>query len=721
MNKRLLILIWTLVTVLLLAGCSTQPRLGGAVRPAVHSAVDLDTVRAGAFDTGKMWTFDYPPVDYFERTYSFRPTPQWFEQARLAALRLPGCSASFVTADGLVMTNHHCARGALDAVNREGENLPQDGFYAATLEDERKIPNYYADQLVLIEDVTDEVVRAFEQGKTDEERVRMRQNAIAEIEKRYAEKTGLICNVITFYNGGRYSLYGYKRYTDVRLVFAPEQELGYFGGDPDNFTYPRYALDVTFYRVYGEDGKPLTTSTYFPWSAAGAAEDEAVFVLGNPGRTNRLLTVAQLEFMRDYQYPFLFRALDNLVRIFSDYLAKHPDKKLQYQTQLFSYSNGHKLYEGRLKGLRDPITLAKKRDFERTFRSSVATKPQLQRQYVALWEEIERLQTEKAALFAENNAFTFRRIGRSSLFGIAFDIVEYAKQMRRPENERDQRYRGNALEQTKDRLVSAQVDVELERTLLEFHLTWMRDAFAGRNEHFNALVGNRPVSAVAAELLGSTILTNKETATWLVEAGPDAILASTDPFIAFIVKTDAQATDVRRRVSDVESREAARVQMLGRALYDVYGTSIPPDATFTLRMADGVVKGYPYNGTVAPPVTTFYGMYDRFYSFGKKEPWWLPDRWQTPPPTFTMSTPFNFVSTNDVIGGNSGSPVVNKNLEVVGLIFDGNIESLPNDVLYSSEVERAVSVHSAGILEALRSIYNAERLVKEIRGGKTSQ
>jgi hypothetical protein len=719
MQRRFLIhaAVWTLLAVMLAGGCSSpQPMM----KPAAPSFINLDTVKAGAFDTGKMWTFDFPPVEYFAQTYSFNPDAQWFEHARLSALRVPGCTASFVTGDGLVMTNHHCARGALDAVNREGENLPDDGFYAATLEEERRIPNYYADQLVLIEDVTDEVVKAFESGATDEERVRMRQSAIVEVEKRYAEKTGLTCNVITFYNGGRFSLYGYKRYNDVRLVFAPETAVAYFGGDPDNFTYPRYDLDVTFYRVYGDDGTPLKTDKFFRWSAAGAQEDEGVFVLGNPGRTNRLLTVSQLEFFRDHGYPFLFRALDNLVRIYSDFLERHPDLKLKYQTRLFSFSNSQKLYDGRLKGLRDPVMLAKKRDFERTFKNSVAAKPGLRTQYAPIWDEVERLQAEKAALFGEGNAFNFRGAGRSLLLTVASDLVEYANQMKLPEDQRQQRFRGDALTQFKARMYPADLHMELERAVLEFHLTWMRDALAGKNEHFNLLLRGRTPAAAADEMTGGTTLSSKEAVSTLLNGSPDAILASSDPFISFIVRTQDRASVVRQQLAEIQAREAARVQMLGKALYDVYGTSIPPDATFTLRIADGVVKGYPYNGTIAPVHTTFYGMYDRYYSFGKKDPWALPKRWQSPPPSFDMSTPFNFVSTNDIIGGNSGSPIVNKNLEVVGLIFDGNIESLPNDIIYSGDIERAVSVHSAGIVEALKSIYQADRLVKEIKAGKIS-
>jgi hypothetical protein len=698
-------------------GCATQQP---AMRPSAASFVNLDTVKAGQFDTGKMWTFDYPPMDYFARTYSMSPSKEWFEKARLSCLRLPGCSASFITEDGLVMSNHHCARGPLDLVNRPGENLPDDGFYASTLEEERKVPGLNIDQLALIEDVTDEIVKAFESGKTDEERVRNRQEKVAEVEKRYRDKTGLMCNVITFYNGGRYSLYGYKRYTDVRLVFAVETDIGFYGGDPDNFTYPRYDIDLSLFRVY-DNGKPLKTQNYFKWSRAGAAEGEPVFVLGNPGRTNRLLTVSQLEFFRDQSYPFTFLVLDNMVKIYSDFIAKYPDKRMKYQTALFGFSNSQKLYEGRLKGLRDPVLIAKKKDFERTFRAAVSARPNLSSQYSGVWTDIEKLQADRTSIYAEQNIYNFGGAGRSVFFTLASNLVDYVNQMKLPEAQRAPRFKGAMLDTTKARFYPAEVDVELQRAILAFHLSWMKQYAGGNNAQLNALLKGQSPAGASNDLISRTILTSKDRVMALLNANPDNIMSSTDPFISFVVNTMDRAKVVRERVAEILSKEAARVQSLGKALYDVYGTSFPPDATFTLRVADGVVKGYPYNGTIAPPVTTFYGMYDRYYSFGKRDPWKLTPRWQNPPPEFNMSTPMNFSSTNDIIGGNSGSPVVNKNLEIVGLVFDGNIESLPNDIIYSDEVDRAVSVHSAGILEALENIYKANRLVKEIRAGKILQ
>ena len=708
----------TLVVALFIAGgCSTQQQAmkQKVMEQPASMLFNVDTVKAGPFDTGKMWTFDYPPVEYFQRTYGFAPSKEWFEKARLGALRLPGCTASFVSEDGLVFSNHHCARGALDAVNREGENLPENGFYAPTLADERKVPRMYADQLELMEDVTDEVVAAFESGKTDEERVANRAAKIGEIQNRYSAKTGLRCNVITFYNGGKYSLYGYKRYTDVRLVFAPDLGSAFFGGDYDNFTYPRYDLDISFFRIYGDDGKPLKTKNFFKWSKNGAAEGEPVFVVGNPGRTSRLYTVAQLEYNRDVTYPYVLNRLDELVRIYSTMIERHPDMKPQYQTRLFSLSNSQKVYVGRVQGLHDPIIMAKKRDFEKTFRNAVMSRPNLKAQYASVWTDIEAVQKQKAALFNEVQALSFAGLGRPAVLGLAWNLFQYTKLLAMPEAEQLQALRGMPLDAFKKGLAAATIDKEFDEALLASHLAFMQKSLAS-NPAFMKLTGGMTPSAAAASLMNSTVLTDSAAVSGLLD-NPDRIHTSSDPFLSFVTATAARADQVREEYAEATAREQARVQVLGKAVYDIYGTSIPPDATFTLRIADGIVKGYEYNGTLAPVFTTFYGLYDRYYSFEKKDPWSLPDRWKNPPASFDMSTRLNFISTNDIIGGNSGSPVLNKNLEVVGIAFDGNIESLPGDFIFDDTKNRCVSVHSSGILEALEDVYKADRIAAELKGG----
>lgn len=705
-----------LMASLVLAGCATQQ----AVKQEIMQGPDVSNVKAGKFDAGRMWTFDWPPVDYFATTYNYNPTKEWFDKARLAALRLPGCTASFVSEDGLVMTNHHCARGALDGVNKEGEDLGTDGFWAPTLADERKIPNYYIDQLIVIDDVTSEVQQAFDSGTTDDEKVQKRGAKMMEIQQRFAAKykestkDSMVFSVVTFFNGGKYSLYGYKRYTDIRMVFAPETQIAFYGGDPDNFTYPRYDVDVSFYRVY-ENDQPLKTKNFFKWSVEGAKEGNAVFVIGNPGTTNRLLTVSQLEFNRDYRYAYQLELIQNMVSIYSSFIGNHPDKRQQYQTRLFGLENSQKAIGGYLSGHKDPVIMAKKRDFEKTFRTAVMSRPELAAKYGMVWDEIASYQPTKSAIFHELNAYQWR--GRSAAFGVAGDLVDYAVQMTKPDAERDRRFKGPALEAFKGRMFPATIEADLERDMLTLQLTMIERDLGNKNPHVAVLLGGQSPADAAKRLLRESAVTSKEKVTAMLAGSPDAILNSTDPIISFVAKSREAGEKVLAQWNDIGGKEAARVQLLGKALYEVYGTTIPPDANFNLRIADGVVKGYNYNGTIAPPTTTFYGMYDRYYSH-RKPAWDLPAKWLNPPPTFDMSTPLNFVSTNDIIGGNSGSAVINLKHEVVGLIFDGNIESLPGNIIFDETVNRAVSVQSAGILEAVEDIYKAERLAKELRTSK---
>jgi len=723
--KRFFTFVFSLsfIALFVINGCSYQT----SVTHPCSLNQNLDTVKAGQFDTGKIWTFDYPPVDYFATTYSFNPTKEWFEKARLAALRLPNCSASFVSEDGLVLTNHHCAREALDVVNREGEFLAENGFYAATLEEERKVSNLYIDQLILIEDVTMDVQRAFDSGKDENEKIRNRAAKIFEIQQRYEEQfkekfpnDSLVFNVVAFYNGGKYSVYGYKRYTDIRLVYAPEEAAAFFGGDYDNFTYPRYDFDCAFFRVY-ENDKPLKTSNFFRFNTEGAKDGDAVFVIGNPGSTSRLQTVAQLTFLRDYAYPFIIETYRTVGGIYSRYVSAHPESKPKYMNFIFGIENSRKAITGYLSGLQDPIMMAKKVDFEKKFRSAVQSKPELKLLYDDPWSKIARNQEKYNAIYYELNALSFRGRTKSQFFVLASNIVEMANALKQPEMYRPPKYRGSELDSTKAKLYPETLTLEIERELMAFQLEVMQRAFGTSEKAFNTLLNGRTPQQAANELVEQTLLASKDSTLALLALSPDEILASKDPLISFMVAIQPRVSKVRSKAQTIQDEIQANVQILGRALYDVYGTSIPPDATFTLRISDGVVKGYEYNGTIAPAVTTFYGLYDRYYSFQKQEPWNLSERWLNALTSLNLSTPMNFVTTCDVIGGNSGSPVINKNLEVVGLIFDGNIESLPGDIIFDDTKNRSVAVHSAGIFEGLLRVYNAQRIVTELQLGKISE
>ena len=684
------------------------------------NVTDLSTVKAGAFDNGKMWTFDFPPKEYFKTTYSFTPDDKWFEKVRLSAIRLPGCSASFVSEDGLILTNHHCVRGSLDRINKQDENLPENGFYAVTLEEERQVPNLYVDQLINIQDVTKAVQDAFDKGKTDEEKVKNRAEKIAEIEKTESEKTGYTCQIVTFYNGGRYSLYSFKRYKDVRMVFAVETQIGFFGGDFDNFTYPRYNLDYSFYRAYDENGNPLKPQEYFKFSEEGVKENDVVFVIGNPGRTSRLLTTSQLEFFRDYTYNLTLTMLSELVDLYTEIIKNNPDRKMALQTQLFGLANSQKVYNGALKGLKDPVTMAKKKDFEKTFKEAVMKNPKLKTQYATLWDDIASYQKEKSKYFGAANAFNFRGAGRSTILGTAFSIAEYGKQLEKPEKNRKPEYVGALLDSVKASITAVSVrDKETITGNLVVNLRLI-ELLLGNDPSLKKLFDNKTAKEQADWLVSSSVIIDAEKVKKLLD-NPKDILSSKDPAIAFMLANYDKAITAREKYRDIQNQENSKMQSLGKALYDVYGTQLPPDATFSLRIADGVVKGYEYNGTIAPPVTTLFGLYDRFYSFSKEFPWSIPEKWINPPASLNMSTPVNFVASADIIGGNSGSPLINKNQEVVGLAFDGNIESLQGEFIFDETINKTVAVHSAGILHSLEHIYKADRIVKELKNGKIAK
>ncbi|MBE0551208.1 MAG: S46 family peptidase [Ignavibacterium sp.] len=681
--------------------------------------MNLDTVKAGRFDNGKMWTFEYPPMDYFSEAYDFKPDEAWFEQVRMSALRFANyCSASFVSADGLVMTNHHCARQSITQVTQEGEDLNTAGFIAQTLQDERPVPGLYVDQLVLFKDVTDEVIDEINKGTTDEERAKFENEIISKIEEREATATGFEVAITPLYNGGKYSLYGYKRYTDVRLVLAPEDQLGFFGGDPDNFTYPRFNLDCSFFRVYDEDGNPLKTENFFKWSEKGAVVGEPVFVVGNPGNTDRLNTVAQLEYARDVQYPRTLSLLTNLSEMYKGMLKKDPSRRLELQDMIFSFDNSIKAYGGILDGLRSPVLIQRKKDFEKTFRASVDADPELKAKYGNLWDKIADSRKQLSEISNKSFALSMNRLSTPQYYFIADEVIAIAENLKLPESERDDLYVGEELDNTLATLFPEDFDADMANLLLENKIDALYLYLGADDPLVKKFTSGKQGEEAVEYILSNSKVTNLEDVKELLEEGPDEVLKGDDPFIYFMMNSKDLAAEYSKKVNDLVEVESAYSQQLGVALFEIYGTSIPPDATFTLRLADGVVEGYPYNGTYAQPFTTFYGMYDRYYGQGKEFPWSLPERWTPPPSDFDLSTPFNFVSTNDIIGGNSGSPVINKNAEVVGLAFDGNIQSLPGNFIFRTEENRTVSVHSKGMYEVIDKVYMLKRLSAELKAGK---
>ncbi len=701
------------------AGCATGGTTPGpvAATPVVAppetvvveiSAPAVADVEPGRFDTGKMWTFENPPLDYFQEAYDFRPTEQWFEQVRLAALRLPNCTASFVSPDGLVMSNHHCARESATAVSRDGEDLLEDGFYAASAADERYVPDLYVDQLVEIHDVTELVSAAVDPMLAEEAQVRARDQRSSAIADSAAGALGLRCDVTSLYHGGKYSLYCYKRYNDIRLVFVPEIEIGYFGGDPDNFTYPRYVVDVSFFRVYDEEGSPLKPAVHLSWSTAGVQEGDPVFVIGNPGSTSRLNTVAQLEYKREVQYPFTLRLLESRADLLWQFMDHHPEERSEYINDYFSLRNSLKAITGELKGLRTPELLGRKIAFERQFREAVERDPARREKYGGLWDEIAEIRQQIAEVAPTLNALNQGGLVRSQLLATASTMIQYAQAATSgaaPDS---------VLQQVRDELEGTSFNTDLDAHMLELQL---EDAayLVGDDDPFvrQALMGRSAADAARAIVEYATALTDSAKRAALLD-NPSEILNSPDPALALMRDALPRFRQVVAQYQQLVAAEEIRTAKLARALFDVYGSAIAPDATFTLRIADGVVTGYEYNGTQAPAFTTFYGMYDRHYSNPGDDTWALPERWLDPPAEFPLGTPLNMVSTNDIIGGNSGSPVINTDGQLVGLIFDGNIESLPGDFIYTTETARAIAVRAEAIIETLRHIYGADRIVDEL-------
>ncbi len=672
----------------------------------------LDAERAGRYDNGKMWTFEYPPIDYLAETYDFHPDDAWFERARLSVLRIPGCSASFVSSNGLVVTNHHCIRGRLSRVNRPGENLLDNGFYARSLDEERRIPGYYADQLIAIEDVTAEVDAALEGEETDAERAQARQDAFDHIAARLKaaqDYDNVEVQVISLYNGGRYSAYVFRRYTDVRLVAAVELQLGFFGGDGDNFTYPRYALDFGFLRIYDENGQPMDSPHYLTWSPEGVEENDLIFVIGNPGSTTRLATVAQLEFTRDVQVKHTLRFLNNRLAAFRDFYEEDPEagEAMNLRNTIFGVSNSQKAYSGRQDALDDPMIIARRQDAERQFHEAIDADPTLRAAYAGLFDRMAAVQQEKTELGAWYGAFRLMENANFSSATMRRALYAYYYLA-----QRDQEVAGAALSEIKNQLLGvADRPHGLERRILaarfsEFaHHLGPDHAIAEQS-----LQGQTPREAAAALLDHSALATADGTARAL-EAGT---LTMDDPAVRIAAAIAQPYQDYQSAWAGLTAQEGELGGKLGRARFGVYGTAVPPDATFSPRITDGIVKGYQYNGTVAPIYTTFFGLYDHYYSYGDHPDWTLPERWRTPPPAFNLSTPLNFISTSDTIGGNSGSPAVTRDLEIVGLNFDRNIEGLSRDYIYLPERGRNIMVDVRAIREALDVMYDADRIVLEL-------
>ena len=662
---------------------------------------------------GTMWTFDAPPLDYWRRTYNFAPDQKWLDHVRLASVRIPGCSASFVSSRGLVMTNHHCGRECTAASSPADSNYIQTGFAAATLADEKKCAGIYADQLQSIQDVTSRV-RAAITARTPTDQAAQRSAVITQIQNECNQQTQLTCQVVTLYQGGMYSLYRYRRFNDVRLVMAPEGDIAFFGGDPDNFTYPRYDLDLTLLRVY-ENGQPYAPTDYFKWSPAGAGENELVFVVGNPGSSGRLNTLSQMEFLRDVQYPAQLAAYKRALAIYAELARTDTSAARRYQNPVFLTANSQKAVTGFRAGLLDTLSMAKKKAFERDLRARLAADPALQAQYGGTWDAITAAERELVTFSPQLRYQGFG--GGSTLLGLAGQLTRVAIESGKPDSARLAPYRGVAIANMSTQLSqNIPIDTAFERLAIAAQLRAAQSELPANDPFLRLALGGRSPEAAATALVRGTRVGDPAFRTSLLQGGASAVAASTDPMIVLARGIDPLNRTVTARANALNAIIASNSEKIGQALFAAYGTALPPDATFTLRISDGVVKSFPSNGTIAPYKTTFYGLYERSAAFDDKDPFKLPKRWVDRKGNLDLTTPYNFVSTNDIIGGNSGSPVINRNAEVVGLIFDSNIEGVSNRFIFSSDVGRSVSVHSRGIIEALRKMYDGSRIANELQG-----
>ena len=664
-----------------------------------------------------MWTFNNFPRQLVQQRYGFLPTDTWLDHIRLSSVRFNnGGSGSFVSPEGLVMTNHHVGSECIQELSTAGSDYMANGFYAPTRDKESKCPSLELNVLMSIEDATSTVNAGTMPQMDAAARLTTQRGAMSRLEKECAEKTGLRCDVVTLYEGGVFSLYRYKKYTDVRLVFAPESEIAFYGGDPDNFTYPRYDLDIAFFRVY-ENNQPAKIADYLIWNTTDPKENDLVFVSGNPGSTNRQNTMAQLEFLRDVQHPAILQFLQVRLKLLRDFSARGPEQARVARDTIFSYENSLKVYIYRLAALRDPDFMARRAAVENSLRDAVAASPNMQQEYGGAWSAIAVAQKTYADFFAENRTLR-NALSQSRLYGLAIDLVRLTAELAKPNAERLREYRDSNLESLKQDLFSeAPVYPDMEAVLLAQAFTEISAALGPDAPLVQQILAGRTPAQAAAECVNGTRLASAAERRKLFDGGKAAIDSSSDTMILLARLVDPRSRQLRTRFeNEVQAVERANGTLLAKALFAVKGTSVYPEATFTLRLSFGAVRGYTDEGRPRRWYTTLAGAYELNVGIS---PYNLPKRWLDNKKAVNLDTPYNFVSTPDITGGNSGSPIVNQRGELVGIVFDGNIQSIASDFLYTDTQARTVSVHAAGIVETLRKIYGADALARELKIAST--
>ena len=684
----------------------------------VLALFSLQTVQFTARADEGMWTFNNIPRAEIKKKYGFDVTDEWLRKVQMASVRFNnGGSGSFVSPNGLVLTNYHIVEDIVNEVSTPEKDLAKQGFVARSRADEIKAPSLELNVLMSIEDVTKRITDAVKPGMSDADAFTARRKEIAAIEGDSTKATGLRSDVVTLYQGGQYNLYRYKKYTDVRLVFVPEFQAAFFGGDPDNFNFPRFNIDMALVRVY-ENDQPVNPTSYFKWSTAGAKEGDLAFVTGNPGSTSRLFTVAHLQELRDTSIPIVLRLLERREAMLMKYMKGGEEQTRRAQNELNSIQNSLKVYRGRLAGLKDKALLDRKMREETALRKSIAANADRQKMYGEAWDAIAKAHQALPSYAAERRIFDQAGGFNTSLFGFARTLVRLAAENAKPNSERLPEFTDARRASLELGLYSpAPIYNDFEKLKLADSLAYMVELLGADNALAKQVLNGKTPEARANELIEGTKLNDVAYRKELAAGGAQAIEASTDPMIVLARMIDPRARELRSRYeNEVTGPERTNYAKIARALFETEGTRLYPDATFTLRLSYGAVKGYTENGKRVAPFTTLGGLYDRAASFKQQFPYNLPPRWMEKKSAVNLKTEFNFVTTNDIIGGNSGSPTINKNAELIGLIFDGNIQSLVGDYIYDESVNRAISVDSRGMIEVLRKVFDANEIADELTG-----
>lgn len=667
-----------------------------------------------------MWTFNGFPFERFEKAYGFRPSQELLDHLRLSAVRHGGGgSASFVSADGLVITNHHVGAGCIGDLSTAERNIMRDGFVAATPEQEITCPALEINVLEGIERVTDKVRAVEKPGLDPGAAAAARRAVMAELEKECSERTKLRCDMVTLYQGGEYDLYQFRKFTDVRLAFAPEAQLAQFGGDNDNFEYPRYSMDFSLFRVY-VDGKPYHPQHFLKWSATGVKEGDVTFLVGNPGSTGRLQTMAQLEYLRDVVYPLTLSWLDYSRARLYEYGMRGVEQDRLAREALDGVENSIKATSGFLSGLLDPAVMAKKAAEEKSLRDAVAKDPALAARIGDPWKEIDAALAKDRSQFARTMLLDRGLSSASALGGYARTLIRLAEEKGKPSGERLREYRDTALPQVYQRLAStAPIYPDFEAYRLGYALRLLATQLGPVHPVIRKVVGDSTPEEVAQKAVAGTRLGDLAVRQKLAEGGAAAIAAAHDPMIELMQQFEPLWREARDRTDrEIDGVTRLAGAKIAETFFAVNGRDVYPDATFSLRISYAPVKGYEDNGVALPWATKLGGYFERSAKYGGKEPFDLPPALVKAKDKIDPNTPADFVTTHDIIGGNSGSPVVNRNGEFVGIVFDGNLQNIPNRFVYTDKEARAICVDARAILETLRKVYPAAHLAKELETGK---